>query len=289
MVGLQTAMLSLAISAAIMIPSSEPTNSIFSLWPKGCPGGWAREEKELTEPQGDILVTKFVSNPNLEFFAAENPVPDAPTVIICPGGGYWLLAIEHEGWEIAKMLNKAGIHAAVLKYRLPVPERDKVKHQAAWEDAQRSIRLLRSKSGELKLNPARIGILGFSAGGHLAAFTSCNPQPSTKPEDEIDVTSSRPDFTVLIYAAYLLDEASGELKTAMKVNEKVPPAFVVHTMDDHIPVQGALSYIAACQASGVAVEAHIYPKGGHGYGLRSKEEGLKEWPNHLASWLKRLS
>jgi acetyl esterase/lipase len=284
----QTAMLSLAIAASIMSPEPASERPIFTLWPKGNPGGWTRDEKEITEPQGDILVTKFVSTPTLEFFAAPNAAPDAPTVIICPGGGYWLLAIEHEGWDMAKMLNQAGIHAAVLKYRLPVPERDKVKHQAAWEDAQRSIRLLRSKAAELKLNPARIGIMGFSAGGHLAAFTSCNPQPSTAPIDEADKQLSNPDFTVLIYSAYLVAEGEKELKTLMDVSEKTPPVFIAHTMDDPLTVNSALAYMAACKEKGVPVEAHIYPKGGHGYGLRSKEPGLRDWPNHLVSWLKRL-
>lgn len=281
-------MLSLAIAAAIMSQEPASERPIFTLWPKGNPGGWARDEKEITEPQGDILVTKFVSTPTLEFFAAPNASPDAPTVIVCPGGGYWLLAIEHEGWDIAKMLNQAGIHAAVLKYRLPVPDRDKVKHQAAWEDAQRSIRLLRSKASELKITADKVGIMGFSAGGHLAAFTSCSTQPSTAPIDDVDEQPPSPDFTVLIYSAYLVAEGEKELKTLMNVTEKTPPVFITHTMDDPITVQSALAYMAACKEKGVPVEAHIYPKGGHGYGLRSKEDGLKDWPIHLISWLKRL-
>lgn len=281
-------MLSLAITAAIMSQEPASERPIFTLWPKGNPSGWTRDEKEITEAQGDILVTKFVSTPTLEFFAAPNAAPDAPTVIICPGGGYWLLAIEHEGWEVAKMLNKAGIHAALLKYRLPVPERDNVKHQAAWEDAQRSIRLLRSKSSDLGLNSQKIGIMGFSAGGHLAAFTSCNPQPSTKAIDDLDKEASNPNFTILIYCAYLVAEGDKELKTLVKVSEKTPPAFLVHTMDDPIPIQSALAYMAACREKGVPVEAHFYPKGGHGYGLRSKEDGLKDWPDHMISWLKRI-
>ncbi len=281
-------MLFLAIAAISMTQASASERPIFSLWPDGCPGGWTCEEKEAASQEGDILVTKHVGQPTLEFFAAPNAKADAPTVIICPGGGYWLLAIEHEGWDIAKMLNKSGIHAAVLKYRLPVPNRDKVKHQAAWEDAQRSIRIMKTKASELGITPNKIGIMGFSAGGHLAAYTSCNPQPSTAPLDNYDKASSRPDFTVLIYSAYLVEEGQKELKPEMNVTEKTPPVFLVHTMDDNITVQSAFAYMTVCREKGVPVEAHIYPKGGHGYGLRSKEEGLKDWPSHLVAWLKRL-
>ena len=271
-----------------MSAAQAPDRPTYTLWPKGNPGGWTCPAKEVTEQRGDIKITSNVTTPTLEYWAAPAPIKGAPTVIVCPGGGYNILAIEHEGWEIAGMLNKAGINAAVLKYRMPVPDRDKVKYQAAWEDAQRAIRLLRSKAGELKIDAKKIGIMGFSAGGHLSAYTSTHPEPSTTPIDDVDKESSRPDFTVLIYCAYLLQEGKVELSPTIPVTEKTPPAFLVHTMDDRITVESSIMYLAACKAKGVPAEAHFYPKGDHGYGLRAKEEGLKDWPNHLVGWLLRL-
>lgn len=265
-----------------------PARPLFNLWPKGNPGGWTCPEPEVTEQQGWIKITKNVNTPTLEYWAAPNPAKNAPTVIVCPGGGYNILAIEHEGWEIAQLLNDNGINAAILKYRLPVPNRDKVRHQAAWEDAQRAIRIMRSRSGELKINPAKVGIMGFSAGGHLSAYTSNHTEPSTQPVDDADKELSRPDFTVLIYCAYLLEEGKAALSPTIPVSKKTPPAFLVHTMDDPITVESSLMYMAACKAKGVPCEGHFYPKGGHGYGMRSDLEGLKDWPSHLVGWLKRL-
>lgn len=262
---------------------------VLSLWPKGNPGGWTTPEAELLEVKEDgISLLRHVHEPTLELYLAKDAPKDAPMVIVAPGGGYWLLAISHEGHDIAAMLAENGIHAAVLKYRLPVPDRDLPKWKVPLEDAQRAVRVLRAAAGKHGFNPDRVGMMGFSAGGHLTAMASNVSEDTYGAVDEADKLSPRPAFSVLIYSAYINGEASQELKTDVAVSSSTPPAFVVHTLDDGIPVESSISYILACKAAGVPVEAHIFPKGGHGYGLRSKEPGLRDWPKLLVAWLKSL-
>ncbi len=230
-----------------------------ALWPSGNPGGWTRQDVERTEraEDGDFDLVFGVSRPTLTLFPG--PDPTVPTVVVLPGGGYGVLAIEHEGTEVARWLNSIGLNAAVLKYRLPNPE--DVRHAPALEDVQEALRTI----------PGVIGLLGFSAGAHLAA-TAANASDGP-----------RPAFTALIYPGYLADPA-----TAPTVGPETPPAFLVHTADDPIPCANSLAYAGACAAAGVPVELHLFPKGGHGYGLRSREPGLEGWPDLLADWLKRL-
>ena len=264
-----------------------PSNPILKLWQSGNPSGWSRSDKETSErdKSGDLLLVKSVSEPTLEIFRAKGTKPGTPTVLILPGGGYYVEAIEHEGWEIATRLNLAGIHAAVLKYRLPNHDSDKPLHKVVVQDAQRALRLLRSKAKEYGFTPNRIGILGFSAGGHASAITSTARSESYAPIDDVDKLSFRPDFTVLIYPAYLNVEGTTKLSEGLVVDSATPPAFIVQAMDDPIPIEGALAYTEACHANKVPVELHLFPKGGHGYGLRTQVPGLKTWPDLLIAWL----
>jgi acetyl esterase/lipase len=245
------------------------------------------EITERDEKAGFDLV-KNVSKPTLELFLATNAKPHAPTVIVCPGGGYWVEAIEHEGREIAERLNGAGFHAAVLKYRLPNRDVDKPLHKAPLQDAQRAIRLLRSRAGEYKIDPARVGIMGFSAGGHLAAAASNEPSATYARVDAADDQPFKPAFTVLGYPAYLDVGGRPELPSDVRVTKETPPAFVIQTMDDKGLIGSSFAYSIALQRVGVPVELHLFPKGGHGYGLRTKEPGLAGWPDLLIAWLGRL-
>jgi acetyl esterase/lipase len=197
-------------------------------------------------------------------------------------------AIEHEGWEVATRLNLSGIHAAVLKYRQPNHDADKPLHKVVLQDAQRAIRLLRAHAAEYGMTADRIGILGFSAGGHASAITSTAGTPSYEPVDDADKGNPRPDFTVLIYPAYLNVEGTLQLSEGLTVDKKTPPTFIAQAMDDPIPIEGALSYTHALHLAQVPVELHLFPKGGHGYGLRTHEAGLKTWPDLLISWIERL-
>jgi acetyl esterase/lipase len=278
---------SLSLMSTPFIPSE-----IIPLWPSGNPGGWTRADKEVIEkaPDADYRLVKNVSFPTLDLFLAPEPKPNTPLVMICPGGGYWVNAIEHEGWEVAKWLNEEGIHAAVLKYRLPDREKDKPLHKVAWEDACRAMRILRSLAEKKGFSKDRIGIMGFSAGGHLAAVTSTSTEEAYKPADDIDKESVKPNFTVLIYPAYLeVKDKPLQLVPEVKVTKETPPAFLVHTQDDEQPVGNSLTYSDACRVAKVPAEMHIYGKGGHGYGLRSEEPGLRNWPLHLLAWIKRLN
>jgi acetyl esterase/lipase len=275
-------MFGLALALATFAP--EGGLPPMDLWPKGNPGGWTRDDKEVTETT-DFRLIKNISHPTLEFFPAKNAEKGAPTVLVCPGGGYWIVAIDHEGYEIAKRLNEAGIHAAVLKYRLPVEGRDKVRHLPALQDAQRAMRMLRAGAKGYGIDPDKIGIMGFSAGGHLSAVASTELKAQYEATDDVDKQPFRPNFTVLVYPAYLADE--GPL--VVPVDKTTPPAFLVSTMDDHIPMEGSLAYATALKKAGVPAEVHVYPKGGHGYGLRSKEPGIMGWPELMIAWVLRTA
>ncbi len=285
-------MLSLAITSALIGSGGSGTGGrpILDLWPRGNPGGWTRPDKEVSEFRDDSDFKRIgqVSHPTLEIFRSSTAKKGAPTVLVCPGGGYWIVAIEHEGWEIAERLNKAGIHAAVLKYRIPIREKDNPIHLVPLQDAQRAMRILRARAGELGIGGGKVGIMGFSAGGHLAAVASTATEAAYPREDAIDDVSPTPDFTILGYAAYLTDDGKPLEAAGVRVTAKSPPAFLVHAADDHIPVAGSLAYASALGAAKVPVEVHVYPKGGHGYGLRSKEAGLKEWPDLMIAWIRRL-
>ena len=270
----------------LMLPAQRP---VLDLWPAGPPDGWSRKDREETvrQPGEAFVVVKNVSHPTLEIFRAPRAKPHAPTVIVCPGGGYWIEAIEHEGVEIAERLNAAGIHAAVLKYRLPNREADKPLHKAPLQDAQRAIRLLRAHAAEYRLDPTRIGVMGFSAGGHLAAVASNTPEATYASTDDADRLKSKPDFTVLVYPAYLDTDGKPVLNDTVHLTSAAPPAFVVQTMDDPIHVENAFAYALACRTAGTLVELHLFPTGGHGYGLRTKEPGLSGWMDLLVAWTKR--
>jgi len=279
----------LAVLAPLILPHV-PNRPILKLWPKQNPDGWHRTDQEVTEYVTDskYLLVKQVSEPTLEFFPAKGALPNAPTVIICPGGGYFVEAIEHEGWEIAQRLNLAGVHAAVLKYRLPNRDQDKPLHKVVLQDIQRAIRLLRSKASEFGINANRVGLLGFSAGGHAAAITSTTSIPTYDPVDKADLLKFRPDFTALIYPAYLNKPETVQLAPEFKFNDQVPGSFIVQAMDDPLSIDGALAWTHLCREHKIPVELHVYPHGGHGYGLRSHEPGLESWPDLLIAWLKRL-
>lgn len=244
-------------------------NEPIPLWPEGNPGGWSRTDEERIEnPGGPVPIVHSVSRPTLQIFESPSAEEGAPMVLVCPGGGYNIVAIGHEGWDVARFLNDHGIHAAVLKYRIPRPDVDLPKWTIPLEDAQRAMKMLRERQYR------RVGVLGFSAGGHLSALTASQ-------------ADSRPDFTVLIYPAYLTVEGTLDLSNEIVVNAKTPPAFLVHTLDDPITAEATLAYTAACKRAGVPVEAHLYPSGGHGYGLNPDVPGLKDWPTLAAAWILR--
>ena len=207
-------------------------------------------------------------------------------MIVCPGGGYNILAWDLEGTEVATWLSGQGVHAFVLKYRLP--KGNDVRHAAALQDAQRAISLVRSRAEAWGLAADQIGIMGFSAGAHLSAMAATNhAKRSYEARDTIDAVSCRPDFAGLIYSAYLLadakDPASG-INPEMPLGPDTPPCFLAHAMDDPLPCANATAWVLALQKLKIPAELHIYADGGHGYGLRS-DKSVKGWAGDMAAWL----
>jgi acetyl esterase/lipase len=255
------------------------------------PHGWKASAPEVTEPQdhmGGITIIKQVNEPTLSYFKPQGDAPQGRAVVICPGGAYRLLAWDLEGTEVATWLSGLGYHAFVLKYRLP--REGDVRHAAALEDAQRALSLVRANAATWKIQPEKIGIMGFSAGGHLAALTSARGDVRAyTAADSIDALPCAPNFSILIYSAYGLvgDKATGPMAPEFTITPSIPPAFLAHAIDDPVPVANAFAWAAALHEHKVPAELHVYPDGGHGYGLRS-DKSVKAWPTLLADWLKRL-
>lgn len=259
-------------------------------WKGKLPSDWSTPGPEIqvpTDHMGGIITIKNVSDPVLAYFAPATsstaPATPAKGIIICPGGGYNILAWDHEGTEVATFLSARGYHAWVLKYRLPRPGNlDPVRHLPALQDAQRSISVLRSQAESYKLDPSQLGIMGFSAGGHLSAITSTSGNNrSYAPLDAIDKTSCRPDFCALIYPAYLFHDDKNE---GLAPGPDAPPAFLCHSANDGLTYRNSSSWFDALQSHQIRSELHIFPDGGHGYGMRSPLSP-KAWPELLAAWM----
>lgn len=268
-----------SLSAAPLAP--------IPLWPEGVPGeADLKLPDESVELKGDyqIQILSNVSLPTLTVYPAETP--NGAAVIVCPGGGYNILAYSHEGTEICEWLNSLGITAGLLKYR--VPRREGLdKHAPALQDAQRAIGLMRSRADEWKVDPQRIGILGFSAGGHLAAAAlASDGTRGYEADTTLDTASPVPDFGVLVYAAYLLDEQNPDaLAPEVKVTETTPPTFLVVAHDDDRFVEGSARFYIEMRRKNRPCELHIFAKGRHGFGFRNTKEDIAQWPVLAAKWL----
>jgi acetyl esterase/lipase len=266
-------------------PSNLPKGDL--LWPGGAPGAQGSED---------------IDKPTLASYLVPEGRGTGAAVIVCPGGGYVNLSMDKEGDQIARWLNSIGVSAFVLKYRLG----PKYRHPVELWDAQRAIRAVRAKAVEYRVLPDRIGIMGFSAGGHLAStagthFEAGNPQAA----DPVDRVSSRPDFLILCYpvisfGAYahqgsrrallgdnpdpaLVENLSNELR----VTPQTPPTFLFHTnADTGVPSENSALFYMALRKAGVPAEIHIYERGPHGVGLAQTDEALSNWPARLAAWLR---
>lgn len=284
-----------AILCGVVLAGSSPSclqaagpAPIF-LWPEGAPGANGTEEAD---------------KPSIRIYTPPAGKSNGASVVICPGGGYGIIAYDHEGAQVAQRLNEYGITGVVLQYRLA----PKYRHPAPLNDAQRAIRYVRAHAEKLALSPTRIGVMGFSAGGHLAStvsthFDAGNPDAS----DPIDRVSCRPDFSVLCYpvitlqgefahqgsAKNLLGDQVGNtellenLSNQTQVNGNTPPAFLFHTNEDKgVRVENALGYYAACVKYNIPAEFHVYQNGPHGVGLADGDPGAGEWSTALVAWLR---
>jgi acetyl esterase/lipase len=230
-----------------------------------------------------------VSRPTITVFSAPADVATGAAVMVCPGGGYNILAMDLEGTEVCEWLNSIGVTAVLLKYRVPARE-GMPRHAAALQDAQRAMGLIRQRAGEWGIDPERVGCLGFSAGGHLCAVLAAGSGARTyEAVDDADKLSCRPNFMALIYAAYLTQKDNGDAVSAeTAVTKDTAPTFLAMTEDDPVRAETALFYYLALKNAKVPAELHLYPMGGHGYGLRRSPFNVSTWPQRAAEWLKSL-
>lgn len=292
----------------MIISSCFGQNETVPLWPVNIPNRQPSDEKE-TRRNEDIFWIGNVQEPNLAIYLPAKRHANGMAVVICPGGGYNGLAYDWEGTDVAKWLNSKGIAGFVLKYRLPKSKSLIVGNEAPLQDAQRALRLVRANAKKWNINPDKIGIMGFSAGGHLASTlgTHFNSENSFKP-DSIDLLSARPDFMALIYPVITFQEpylhrgsrnaligetATRELtayySNELQVTKDTPPTFLVHSTDDGgVPVENTLLFYQALKKENIYSEMHIYPKGGHGYSLALGQGRLQTWPDRLYEWLLSL-
>ena len=242
----------------------------------------AAEEKWDKIGEDMSLVTN-ITTPSYEVYLAEDTGKPNPAVMVCPGGAYEFLAWAHEGVEIAQWLNKQGISAFILKYRVP-KNRD-----GALCDAQRALSMIRQNAGKYNIDADQLGIIGFSAGSHLSVRTSTNfHQRFYAPIDEADTFSCRPSFALIIYPAYLSTDDFKVLTPGLPVSADTPQTLLIQAEDDVPLIDSSLAYYIALKAAGVPVEMHLYPDGGHGYGLRIQGKSTDVWPAAAEAWLARV-
>jgi acetyl esterase/lipase len=256
--------------------------------------------QEKTETGDGIVRVSNVTIPTLTVYRAAQA--NGTAVVICPGGGYGILAIDHEGYQVARRFNEMGVTAFVLKYRLPNDVSQQDKTIVPLQDAQQAFRLVRQRAKEFGVNPDRVGVMGFSAGGHLASTVGTHFE---KPVGEgADGTNVRPDFQILIYPVIsftdslthggsrtnllgknMTPEGKKRYSNEMQVTPRTPPAFLVHSGDDEtVKVQNSVQFYLACLRNGVPAEMHLYPKGGHGYGMNNKTTP-DAWMDRLQNWM----
>ena len=270
--------------------------AIISLWPGTAPGETAElpPEGEFTEggtryiAGKSIYLVTNVSKPELAIYRPDPANDTGAAVIICPGGAHRLLAYDLEGTEIATWLNTIGITGIVLKYRVPFRNPD-FKCLAALQDAQRAISVVRTRAKELGIETSKIGILGFSAGGEVAARASL--QYNNRKYEKFDVTdeaSCKPDFSLLIYPAYLINDSKSLLEE-LKPTEDAPKTFLVHAWDDPVTPLSSLCLATELKKVKVPCELHLFSAGGHGYGMRHVDGmPVTDWTNQATQWLSKI-
>lgn len=246
------------------------------------PGQGAHEPEVRHSPERtDAVRITNVSRPTLSVFPAPAAKPPASAMIVCPGGGYSYVVVDKEGSDIAAWLNTNGIAALVLKYRVPN------NRAGALADVQRAIRLAREHAAEWNIDPKRLGVIGFSAGGNLSAKASTQfGDPAYPALDVVDRQDCRPDFAVLVYPAYL-DDRNGHIAPDLNLKARIPPTLIVHSEDDKTFIAGSKLYDAALSAAGVPHRFNLYPTGGHGYGLRCTRDA-RAWPQDALEWLRSI-
>lgn len=262
----------------------------IAIWPATPPGRMAAtgEEGDTTKEQDGkiagqpVIRLGNVSTPTLTIYKPAADTNSGAAVLICPGGAYRILAYDLEGTEVCQWLNSIGLTAGLLKYRVPKAENDP-RPIEALQDAQRAMAILRSRAAELGMDEKRIGVLGFSAGGHLSARLSTNyGTRAYEAIDETDRVSCRPDFAILVYPAYLIHK---DAEQELPVDAQTPPMFLTMAADDPVDADNVLQFSLTLKHAKVPVELHLYPNGGHGFGLRRTQANCTHWPDRAEEWM----
>lgn len=283
--------------------------TIIPLWPEGqIPNYINAGEKEEVVVEGITRIAK-VQTPHIEVFMPSKQNATGEGILIFPGGGYHILAYDWEGTDIAKYFNARGIAAFVVKYRLPDDASSQIGHWSPFLDARRAIRLVRHHAADFNIMADKIGIMGFSAGGHLASTLSVHYDHKLESiSDSVAMVSARPDFSILVYPVISFDPAftHGGSKQALlgdnpepslveffsnekQVSAETPPTILIHASDDQaVPVQNSLAYYEALVKQGVSAELHVYPRGGHGFSLATKDAHLRTWMDSVMQWLSEV-
>lgn len=287
-------LLTLLLASTLVSPALggvEPV--VIKLWPGTAPekaGVKIEAEKEVPKKgPDDVKRVTNVTDPTLTLYQPANPCGTA--VMVCPGGGYNILAIEHEGTRVCEWLNSLGVTAALLKYR--VPRRDPSDPgREPLQDAQRAMGILRKRAGEFHIKPDRIGILGFSAGGHLCVNATLRANERSYPQDAaLDADDATPNFSIPVYAAYLVTkEDTFHLLPEVKVTAKSPPMCLIHAHDDKGVTSASASALLYLEYKklGLPAELHIYAQGGHGFGMRKSGKPVNDWPKRCEEWMRSM-
>ena len=283
-----------------------PQTFSLPLW-DGDPPNYRDSGETIRWDTSDIIRVSLVQHPDLAVYLPSPRLATGQAVVICPGGGYSILAYHYEGTDVARWFSSRGIAAAVLKYRLPGSKSNIIPHESPLMDAQRALRLVRHHAESWNIDPEKIGIMGFSAGGHLAStlsthFDSGDPDSP----DPVERMSCRPDFSVLVYPVISFTEEfrhSGSrtkllgenpdpelvryFSNELQVTEDTPPAILIHSGDDKgVPVENSIAYYRALLEKEVSGELHVYPYGGHGYSLATGKGHLSTWPDRVLEWIR---
>lgn len=279
------------------------------LWPAGKIPNYQKTDETEKRDSSDIIHISKVQTPEITVYLPTKKNATGQAVIVCPGGGYVNLSYDWEGTDVAKLLNAKGITAIVLKYRLPNSKSNIVSYLSPLLDAKRAIRTVRYNAGKWNINKNKIGIMGFSAGGHLASTLGTHfDEGDANSKDPIEKFSSRPDFMILVYPVISMtknimhkgsrnnlignnptDELAKLYSNELQVTKQTPPTFLVHATDDKgVPVENSLLFYQALKDNGVPAEMHIYPAGGHGFGLGIGKGYLETWTDRMIDWLRGL-
>jgi acetyl esterase/lipase len=280
------------------------SQTVMPLYKENIPNSKPVKNEEKSEYTSDshILIISNVTQPTLTIFLPEKEKATGAAVVICPGGGYGIIAASHEGYDVAKKLNEMGVAAFVVKYRIPNDQSMINKEIGPLQDAQRAIQLVRMNAKEWSVNPDRVGIMGFSAGGHLAS-TAATHFNTTVIENKPNI-NLRPDFAILVYPVISFSDSIGhigsrdnligknpsaekikEYSNELQVTEKTPPSFLVHAADDDVvKVENSINFFEALQKHHVLSEMHIFPKGGHGFGMHNPTTKT-QWMDLLENWM----